>query len=130
PARLLQLLAERGAAVSGAAPEDVRVDAIDADARKHGRIDRAGPLAAHLAHDHIWDDVAHPIVAVLRAGSRIELADQCQCMAQSVLVAVLDALQTSDLATCHERQVFARDAPGELAERRFGGERLQLKVET
>ena len=129
PLGFLQLRRELLRRRVAGAREDVRVDAVDAQLRHRRVVERGGPVAAHLAHDHVGHDVVRLGPRERRAGARVERPDELADRAHRGVVALQDALELRDVAVGEEVEVRLHDLERLGAPGRRHRQRLELQRE-
>jgi len=92
PLGLLQLRRELLVRRFAIARQDIGVDAIEAQLGHRHLVERRGPLATDLAHDHVGDHVVRLVLGECRAGSRAQAADQFPHGLDAGVVAMQHAL--------------------------------------
>src|SRR6185437_14438241 len=129
PARLLQVLGEERRLAFADLPELLGILLIDADAGIDRGVDRDEPALLLLPHDHVRDDRARLEGAELRAGPRIETADQIEGDVQLLVRAAERLLKLLMVARRDQLELALRDGERECPPRRPRLEPVELQRE-
>src|SRR3954469_10209423 len=109
PARLLQLRGDARPGTAARAGGDLRVQAVDPQARHGVGVEVGAPHVLALAHHHVGNHIARLDACERGAGTRVERLDQALRRAQRFLVGAGGALQPRVIATGEELEVLLGD---------------------